>query len=257
MFKYFILAALVQTVWGLTPSASKIVLDYLPVEGYSAIRYTVSGLIFLGYSLATYGRLSVCAVDLPKMALIGILAYAVDSLGTLYGLKLGGVLNFALASSMNAVITAGVAILILKEQVSKKLLTSAILSIAGGLALFLGKYDVSTFEIAAGSLLLIWGAYVFEALGFVFSKKYKERMPLTEYIGILQLCAACFMWSFSFAADRLPTGLVHMPFQGWASLIFVCLISCCAWYTCCKEHCRTSASSGVHRDWLHFFEPTQ
>ena len=230
LFKYFLLAAVVQTVWGLTPSASKIVLKYLPVEGYSAIRYTVSGLIFLAYSLLKNGRLSARISDLPKLGLIGILAYAVDSLGTLYGLKIGGVLNFALASSMNAIITAGVAILVLREQINKRIWIAALLSIGGGLALFLGKYDVSTLEIAAGSLLLIWGAYVFEALGFVFSKKYKERMPLTEYIALLQISAAIFMWSLSFATGRFPVNVLRMPTAGWVSLMFVCLISCCACY---------------------------
>jgi len=230
MFLYFLIAAVIQIVWGLTPSASKIVLQYLPVEGYSAIRYTVSSIIFLGYSLFKYRRLKVSVTDLPKLATIGILAYAIDSLGTLYGLQLGGVLNFALASSMNAVITAAVAILILRERVSHRFGLAAAFSIFGGLILFWGKYDVSGFKVSAGSLLLIWGAYIFEALGFVFSKRFKERMPLTEYIGILQAFAAMFMWITAASTSKLPLEITSMQVNGWLALIFVCLFSCCICY---------------------------
>lgn len=205
-------------------------LQYLPVEGFSAIRYTVSGLIFLTYSLIAHRRLSIGAKDLPKLAIIGILAYAIDSLGTLYGLQIGGVLNFALASSMNAVIPAALAILILREKATGWFALAATLSVGGGLILFLGKYNVSGFQISATSLLLTWGAYVFEALGFVFSKKFKERMPLTEYIGILQIFAALFMWVTAIGFNKLPSGLMTMPLEGWLSLVFVCLFSCCLCY---------------------------
>lgn len=228
--RYLVIALLVQTIWGVTPSASRVVLDYLPVEAYAAIRYSVAGLVFLILTLLRHGRLRSKASDLPKLMLLGVVAYGLDSLGTLYGLKLGGVLNFALASSLNAVITAGVAILFLKEKVSRPFLCGAALSVVGGVVLALGKYEVSTLEIAFGSLVLIWGAYVLEAFGFVFSRRFKDRLPLTEYLAILQLSAAAFMWSLALAAGNLPHHVFAMPISGYLSLAFVSLVSCVGCY---------------------------
>jgi len=228
--KYLLLAALIQLVWGFTPSASRIVLDSLPVEIYSAFRYSVAGLIFLTYTLVRYKRLQLRLKDLPAVAVIGILAYALDSLGTLYGLKLGGVLNFSLASSLNAVITAVVAALVLKERFSRAVWLAAALSIGGGVLLAAGKYDLSNIQVAGGSLCLIWGAYVLEALGFVFSKRFKARMPLTEYLAVAQLSAAAFMWALSAAAGESPRAIADMPPAGLWSLAFVCLVSCCLCY---------------------------
>ena len=43
---YLIIAAILQIVWGFVPSASKFVIDEIPVELYIAIRWSISGLIF-------------------------------------------------------------------------------------------------------------------------------------------------------------------------------------------------------------------
>ena len=184
----------------------------------------------MAYTLKKHGRLQVRRHDFAFIAVIGILAYGIDSLGTLYGLKLGGVLNFALASSLNAVITAVVATIILKEKPNRYVGIAALLSISGGIFLASGKYDLSNFQVAAGSLCLIWGAYVLEALGFVFSRRFKTKMPLTEYLAIAQLSAAVFMWVLSRAMGHSPAAILDLPEVGVASLIFVCLISCCLCY---------------------------
>lgn len=228
--KYLALAVLVQLVWGFTPSASKVVLNSLPVETYSAIRYSISGFIFLGYTLLFHRHLVIQRRDFFPVAAIGILAYGIDSLGTLYGLKVGGVLNFALASSLNAIITAVISIIILRERMTRFVAAAGILSVLGGILLASGKYDLSSLSIALGSLVLICSAYVLEALGFVFSRKFKQRMPLTEYLAIAQLSAGAFMWIVSFYLGYSPSAIMRMPFGGIASLTFVCLISCGACY---------------------------
>src|SRR5688500_1104228 len=105
MFRYYAIAALVQIVWSLTPSASNIVIQYLSVGTYAALRYSISGLLFLAFALWRDRRLRFRARDLPALAGLGVVTYGLSSLGTLHGLKLGGVVNFALASGLNATIT--------------------------------------------------------------------------------------------------------------------------------------------------------
>jgi drug/metabolite transporter (DMT)-like permease len=219
-------AAAVQLVWGFTPSASRFVLDALPVETYAALRYTLAGLGFLAVTLARGGRFAVTRRDLPRVAVLGVLAYALDSLGTLYGLELGGVLNFALASSLNAVITAAVASLVLRERFGRAQVAAAALSVVGGLLLALGKSRASGASVALGSLALIAGAYVLEALGFVFSRTYKARMPLTEYLGIAQLGAGLCLWLVALGRGQSPLAVLSLPPHAALALAFVTLVSC-------------------------------
>lgn len=223
---HYFLAALIQLVWGLTPSASRLILDYLPVEIYSAIRYTFAGMLFLVVARIRHSRWTASREILPKLIGLGIVAYALDSLCTLYGLKIGGVLSFSLASSLNAMITAVVSIYFLKEKVGSRFYAALALSVGGGVFLFWGKAGVSSAQVAGVSLLLIWMAYVFEAMGFVFSRKLRGQVPLEEYLGILQLSGGLFMWGVCLALGRSPVGVTEMPPMAWAALAFVCCIAC-------------------------------
>jgi len=223
---YYGVAVAVQLVWGITPSASRIVLDYLPVEVYSAIRYTFAGLLFLGITRLRHRRFAARIEILPKLVVLGIFTYALDSIGTLYGLKIGGVLSFALASSLNALVTAVVSLLVLKEKAARGFLLAVALSITGGLLLFLGKSESTTVRIAGTSLLLIWAAYLCEALGFVFSRRYRALLPLEEYLGILQLSAGLVMLVTCLITAKDVSGVLTMPWKGWAALGFVCVVAC-------------------------------
>ena len=230
MTPYYLLAIVIQLIWGFTPSASKIVLTYLPVEAYSAIRYSFSGLLFLAVTRIRYRHFSTTLPLLPKLVGLGVLAYALDSLCTLYGLKIGGVLSFALASSLNALITSLLSIFFLKEAVRKGFYLALAISLGGGLLLFFGKAEVSSSSVAGLSLILIWLAYFFEALGFVFSKKFRQQIPLGEYLGVLQLSAGVFMWCLCLATGKFPSGILEMPARGWMALGFVCIFSCTLCY---------------------------
>lgn len=224
---YFLIAILLQVVWGLTPSASNVILNFIPVELYIALRFSISGLIFLGFSRIVHGPMRLPRGSLYKLAPVGVLTYALSSLGTLYGLKLGGVLNFSLASSMNAVVTSAVVLILLRERAHPYFRWAGVLSVIGAVLLFIGKSDTSNFKIAGGSLVLIWLSYGFEALGLVFSRKTKRLMPLTVYMAIVQLAAALFMWGM--VAMQPVQGfdkLQEMPTQGWLALAYVSLIAC-------------------------------
>jgi drug/metabolite transporter (DMT)-like permease len=210
----------VQLVWSLTPSISNVVIRDVPVETYGALRYSIGGLCFL-IAARLKGPLRTPRSDFPIVVLLGVVAYGFSSLGTLYGLQMGGVVNFALASGMNATITAVISILILKEKIGARFPLAVVLSLAGSLALFAGKHSISGSEIAAGSLFLVWTAYVCEAIGFVYSKRFSPRSSLPEYLAILQLSAGAFLW---FLAP--PTDYAAIPARAWAGVLFVSLVSC-------------------------------
>lgn len=222
MLPYFFLAALNQIVWSITPCASNLVIRYWTVEQYAAARYFIGGALFLAFAVWRQRKLHVRWSDVPGLFFLGVVTYGLSSLGTLHGLRLGGVVNFAFASGMNATITAAVAILVLKEKVSPAFFWAVGLSIVGAFTLVWGKHSVSGLEIAGVSVLLVWGAYACEAVGFVYSKKRGSHLPLAEYVAYLQLAAAGFL----FAVAPKPLVVPEMPALGWFSFGFVCLVAC-------------------------------
>lgn len=51
--KLFFIAALLQIVWGIVPSASNLVISEIPVELYIALRWSISSFLFLMFLLFT------------------------------------------------------------------------------------------------------------------------------------------------------------------------------------------------------------
>jgi drug/metabolite transporter (DMT)-like permease len=216
-----------QLVWSLTPSASNVVIRYLPVETYIALRFSLSGAIFLAWTLVRHGLPRITREDWPRLIALGVGNYGLASLGTLYGLKIGGVFNFGLASSVNAVITATTAIIVLRETVGRGFFLAVPLSIAGSLLLFAGKNSLAGAQVAAGSLLCVTGAYLCEALGLVHSRRYRAKYSLAGYLAVLQLSGAAALWIVVAASGRGgASALLHMPPVAWVSFLFVAIVAC-------------------------------
>lgn len=230
MFKYFCIAVILQITWSLTPSASNIVIQYIPVELYIALRWSISGLIFLFITIFKYKRIQSSPKIIFQASILGILGFGIASLGTLYGLKVGGVINFALMGSISPIITAIVSIVVLKERFNNYYLLAASICVMGLLLLMLGKYQISSISVAASATVLIFGAYFFEALPFTFSKRLTKDIPLIEYMGISQIAAATFMWIMQILLFHQIEEAFNAPTQAWAALLFVSIVACTICY---------------------------
>jgi drug/metabolite transporter (DMT)-like permease len=220
-----VIAAVLQIVWGLVPSASKFVIDEIPVELYIAIRWTISGFIFGLFLLFTRSWTRVSYKTVGAVSLLGILGYGFASLGTLYGLKIGGVTNFALMGALSPAITSAIAILILKERPQRLFFLALPMSILGLLLLVIGKYQVSSFSVAGLSCIYIVIGYLLEAFVFVFSKKFKSEMSAVQYLTIAQLSTAIFMWILQFTSFRQVASLHQLTTKGLLSAAFVSVVA--------------------------------
>jgi drug/metabolite transporter (DMT)-like permease len=225
-----VIAALLQIVWGFVPSASKFVIDEIPVELYIAIRWTISGFIFAGYLYATKTWKSVAVKDVLAVSLLGILGYGAASLGTLYGLKIGGVTNFALMGALGPAITSMVAILILKERPTRLFYLALPLSILGLTLIVVGKYQLSSISVAGISAGLIVLAYILEAFVFVFSKKFRAAMSFAQYLAIAQIATALLMWTLQFTSFHQTPDLKNLTTRGILAAIFVSVVACVLCY---------------------------
>ncbi len=224
--RYLIAAAVLQIVWGLTPTASQIVIGEIPVELYITLRWTVSGFIFLSYLLLTKSWKPIRPADIAWISLLGILGYGLGSFGTLYGLKLGGVANFALMASISPIISSLFSIWLLKERPQKSFYFALPLSVLGLVTIVIGKYQISSPNVAILSAFLIIAAYACEALVFVYSKRFKAKVDAPQYLAISQLATAALMWATQATAFHQLDRLSNLSLQGAGALIFVSVISC-------------------------------
>ena len=226
----FFIAALLQMVWGIVPSASQLVILEIPVELYISLRWTISSLIFLFYLLITSNfKIQISRNTLAVMGL-GILGYGLGSIGTLYGLKIGGVTNFAMMGALNPIITSVISILFLKERPSKVFFVALPICVLGLLVLVTGKHQVSSWTIAFSSSVLIIGAAILDGFTFIFSKKLKPHFSAIQYLAISQLAAAVFMWLMQSVFFHQTDQISHLTMKGWGAAIFVSVVACVLCY---------------------------
>jgi drug/metabolite transporter (DMT)-like permease len=223
---YLIIAAVLQIVWGLVPSASKLVIDEIPVELYIALRWTISGAIFAAYLFFTKTWRPVPLKTVGLVALLGVLGYALGSFGTLYSLKIGGVTNFALMTALSPAITTVIAIIVLRERPSKLFFFALPLSIMGLLLLAWGKSQLTTTTVAIVSALWLIFADICEAIVFVYSKKFKSAMGAPQYLAIAQIAGALGMWLAQAVWFHQLGQITQLSAQGLTAAIFVSVVAC-------------------------------
>ncbi len=225
-----VIAAILQMVWGLVPSASKFVIDEIPIELYIAMRWTISSLIFAAYVGFRRKWQAITLNKISAVSILGILGYGIASFCTLNGLRIGGVTHFALMGALSPAITSLVAIWILKEKPSRIFFFALPLSILGLMLLIVGKYQISSYEVAAESSLWIISGYVLESFVFVFSKTFRKDMPATQYLTIAQLSAALCSWFMQFTWFHQSSALGLLTPIGWMCALFVSIVACVLCY---------------------------
>lgn len=228
--KFLLIPIVLQLLWGFIPSASKMVLNEIPVELYSAVRWSISGSIFALYLIITKSWKPISKKSFFTVAALGIMGYAVGSFGTLYGLKIGGVVNYAFVSAVNPVVYSLVAIWLLREKPQRMFYIALPLAFLGLILLVLGKYQASSFSVAGLSTALILGAIILEAFVFIFSKRYKELMNLAQYLAISQLATAFFMWTLQLSYFQQTSQISNLTMKGLSALLFVAIGACVLYY---------------------------
>ncbi|MGE0171905.1 MAG: DMT family transporter [Oligoflexales bacterium] len=229
-YKYLLIAAVLQIIWGFVPSASKYVIEEIPVELYIAMRWTISGAIFLSYLYITKKWKPLSFENLLMVSILGICGYGLASFGTLYGLKIGGVTNYSLMAALAPIVTSVLSIILLRERPHKLFLLALPLAVLGLVLLVVGKYEISSLSIAGVSAVLVIGAYILEALVFVFSKRLKDSMSAPQYLAVGQLATAGFMWVLQISFFHQTSQLSNLTIKGASAAIFVCIVACVLCY---------------------------
>lgn len=223
------IAALTQITWGFVPSGSQIIIKQIPVELYITLRWTISSLFFL-IILGIQNKIKIkFNRQLGILAVIGIAGMGLCSLGNALGVLWGGVVIASLVCSLSAVVKTVCSVIFLNEKPNKMFWLAILVSLLGLCLLVLGKYQISTFEVAVLSALVVFGATVLDGFMYVFSKKWKEDYSLGNYLLVTQGSAALFMWILQLFYFKHINQIFHLQMSGWFSLLYVSLVAgvCC------------------------------
>ncbi len=238
MNRYFALAIFTQLIASTVPSASKIVIQNFPVEPYIALRWTISSLVF---GLILLGRREKCVWDprlLGRLASLGLGAYVLASFGTLYAVKIGGVAFFGLLTLLSPLLVVVFSALVLRERIRANTWIALLVAMGGVLVIVSGKLAFAPIVSAVTAALLVVMAYAFESLAFLYSKPFREKVPLVQYLFVAQAAAALVMWPLCFAMYE-PAQLVPPSREVWAAILYVAIVSCVGvfflWYWLLKH----------------------
>ncbi len=230
MGKYLVIAAVLQIIWGIVPTASKLVINEIPVELFVTLRWSISGIIFLLYLFISKSWRKISFKQGIKISVLGILGYGLASIGTLYGLKYGGVVNFALVGSVGPVITSLTCIWLLKEKAAPWFCLALTFCVSGLVLLVVGKYEISSMTVAGLSAGLIIGSSFLEALVLINSKKLKGEVNVPQYLAIAQLAAAAWMWFLQLVLFHQTSSLLNLSLTGIMAGVFVSIVACVLCY---------------------------
>ena len=100
----------------------------------------------------------------------------------------------------------------------------------GSILIVIGKHEISSWRIALLSLGLIVGAYLLEAIVFVFSKKLSFAHSRIAYLATAQLSAAIAMWLAQFFFCNQGSELAKLNTTVLAAAAFVSLVACVLCY---------------------------
>jgi drug/metabolite transporter (DMT)-like permease len=95
----------------------------------------------------------------------------------------------------------------------------------------LGKQDLSSWNLALSSGVLILSGICLEALVFVFSKKTKAHFTSTQYLAISQVSASLFMWILQAAWWQQTNQLDQLSAKGITAALFVSIVACVLCYS--------------------------
>lgn len=169
-------ALLAAAIWGGMYVVSKYVLDYVPPLTLVALRFAV-GLVALGGLLAlTRGRL-VARADLPQMALLGLVGFAISIVAQFAGTKLSTAANGALITSATPALVVLFAYLLLGEALRPRRLLGMGLAMAGVLVVSDPRAASLAPDLALGNALLAVAAVTW-ALYSVLAKRAAFRYPV-------------------------------------------------------------------------------
>lgn len=169
-------ALLAAAIWGGLYVVSKYVLDYVPPLTLVVWRFAI-GLLALGAMLILSRGRFVARADLPRMALLGFVGFAISIVAQFVGTNLSTAANGALITSATPALVVIFANLLLQEPLVPRRLLGLGLALVGVLVVSDPRGASLSSELALGNAFLVVAAVTW-ALYSVLAKRASFHYPV-------------------------------------------------------------------------------
>ncbi|PIR20381.1 MAG: hypothetical protein COV45_06290 [Deltaproteobacteria bacterium CG11_big_fil_rev_8_21_14_0_20_47_16] len=227
--KYLILLTLMQFFWASSYTAMKLAMTEMPMGLVMILRYGIAGIILLVTSCIVTGRRSwrISTQDFMIMLLVGVLNFTLSPFLQLMSLKLTYATDTSVLVAFEPMITALLAVFILKERFSKRTLLSFIVATIGVLIMSdikPGQDNVGLTSRLMGNFLFLASVFC-EALYSITSRYTTQRTSPLRVIALMTIAGAVtntIIYSSTLTAENFS----RIGSIGWGSILFLAI--CCS-----------------------------
>jgi drug/metabolite transporter (DMT)-like permease len=196
-------------------------------RGAIPLAYTFQSMLLTLIIISTYALLTqredfskIKRQDLPSLFLIGFLVAAAFIVGGTYGLKLTSSINYSLLNKADILFVPLLALIFLKEKISKKTIALMFFFILGGYLIITAG---SLLTPQLGDILALIGIFLFSVVAIMQKSLVKRFSP--AFVGWVRITFA-----FLFLAIAIPLLEPHFlevthPFLVLLGAVFNCLLA--------------------------------
>lgn len=231
--KHLAILALISAsiIWGLTSPVIKQTLNFVPLFSLAFIRFgTASFLIFP----LVYNKLKIDKKDMPVLVFSAFSGVTFNIAFYFLGLTLTSALNAGIIVATLPLFTLFLAVMFLKEEITKRLILGSIIGIAG-ISIIIGS-DVLKNGLTLspiGDLMIIISMLSFVIYEMFSKKLFKKYSPLTITYYTFLIGALSFFPAFLYEFNNNPLWLTPFPrvaiFGILYGIIFSSLIAYSLW----------------------------
>ncbi len=220
---------LANVLWATSYAAAKFALRDLSVTMMLALRLGLSALLMLPFLLWHYRNTLPTRRDLFQLALLSLVSFVVNKLLEFGGLALSTASDVALLVSAEAVFTAALSWLWLREPIRRGTVFALLLGF-GGVYLVVGQGLLPTFTAAnggfgriIGDLLVVLGLLC-EATATVGGKSMLiKHSPLL--VTAATIVGSMFVWGPIAGWEVLHSGWPHLDPLSWFAVVWLAVIT--------------------------------
>jgi len=213
-----IILLVINLCWGASYAVAKYALDVVPPSTLAFMRFFLGGLFLV--LLPGRKKSAISAQDWLNVFLIGAFGLAISNLLLNQGLTMTSSTKTSIAASLEPVFTIILAVIFLKEHLSRKTVWATLLSIIGALVLMLGDKspgqliaEISSSGEFLGDLMVIVSTFLF-AVYSILMKPVAQRTGAVRatafsfFIGAILLapivyCELRKIWPINFTRESL------------------------------------------------------
>ncbi len=208
-----ILLLSVAVIWGLSYSLTKGLLDYTPVLLFLVIRFGITFLILLPFTIKSL-------INTPKIVVLygsflGLILSGIF-VAEVYGIKYTTATNAAILISLSIIFTPFIDIIRTKNKPSSKLIIAAITSVFG---IFILTYN-KTFTINIGDILILIAA-ILRATMLTSTKVFTNKFSINSLILTQVQMGIIFFISLLLLLQINTDILIPLAFEFWIPMIFI------------------------------------